>query len=115
VAGHGTPEFLRCGRLLALCGWGVQQLRPPRPVSAAAEPARGAGRPRLAHAADAAIACALCGAKAGLWQFVPRAAPVSDVAGARPRRSALAAAPCPGAAVSQHPSAQSFHAGLKAR
>jgi len=75
VAGHGTPEFLRCGRLLALCGWGVQQLRPPRPVSAAAEPARGAGRPRLAHAADAAIACALCGAKAGLWQFVPRAAP----------------------------------------
>ncbi len=115
MAGHGTPEFLRCGRLLALCGWGVQQLRPPRPVSAAAEPARGAGRPRLAHAADAAIACALCGAKAGLWQFVPRAAPVSDVAGVRPRRSALAAARCPGAAVSQHPLAQSFHAGLKAR
>lgn len=88
TAGHGSAQFLHRQRLLALCGWSVQRLR-PQAAAAAAGPGtdptpNSAG---ITPAADAAIACALCGAKAGLWQFVPRMAPASSSLSGAPQTS----------------------------
>ena len=72
--GHGTPEFLRRQRLLALCGWGVQQLRAHGAAGPGSGPDPSSSPASTTPAADAALVCALCGAKAGMWQFVPRVA-----------------------------------------
>lgn len=81
--GHGTPEFLRRQRLLALCGWGVQQLRTRAAAGPGSGPEPSPGPASTTPAADAALTCALCGAKAGMWQFVPRvAAACSSLSGA---------------------------------
>ena len=81
--GHGTTEFLRRQRLLALCGWGVQQLRARGAAAPGSGPDPGPSPASTTPAADAALVCALCGAKAGMWQFVPRvAAACSSLSGA---------------------------------
>ena len=81
--GHGTPEFLRRQRLLALCGWGVQQLRAHGAAGPGSGPDPSSSPASTTPAADAALVCALCGAKAGMWQFVPRvAAACSSLSGA---------------------------------
>ncbi|KAK9846448.1 hypothetical protein WJX81_004029 [Elliptochloris bilobata] len=76
LACHGTVEFLRRQRLLALCGWGVQQLRAS--TAAAPGPGQNPNPACVMPAADAALTCALCGAKGGMWQYVPRVAPASS-------------------------------------
>ena len=86
-AGQGTPEFTRRQRLLALCGWDVLTIR----ADAGGSPsvlgsidrvgrrggAAGSGGDAAVDATGAALCCEMCGARAGLWDFVPKMVPAA--------------------------------------
>lgn len=65
-AGHGSEEHERRQRLLALTGWSAEVLKP--------EEARAAGSSGPVRATCAALRCAMCDARAGLWNFLPEMA-----------------------------------------
>ncbi|BDA42042.1 probable nuclear-interacting partner of ALK at N-terminal half [Coccomyxa sp. Obi] len=83
IACQGTPEFVRRQRFLALCGWDILAIRPdaaarsgdsPRPLADAAS-RNGYGGGGALDATGVALGCEMCGARAGLWDFVPRMVP----------------------------------------
>ncbi len=101
-SGQGTPEFTRRQRFLALCGWDVLTIRPDAaarsgnsPTDAASRNSGGGGRGGGDGALDAngiALGCEMCGARAGLWDFVPRMVPAARP-GARLVTTGVANAP----------------------
>ena len=83
-SGQGTPEFVRRQRFLALCGWDTLAVRPnppARPGSSlpqshdAASRSGGRGGDGALDATSIALGCDMCGARAGMWDFVPRMVP----------------------------------------
>ena len=68
-AGQGSDEHLRRQRLLALTGWSAEVLKP--------EQAQGADSNRV-DATTAALRCAMCDARAGLWNLVPGMAVINQ-------------------------------------
>lgn len=86
-AGQGTPEFTRRQRLLALCGWDVLAIRADARGSPSVSGsidrvgrgggAAGPGGDAAVDATGAALCCEMCGARAGLWDFVPKMVPAA--------------------------------------
>ena len=68
-AGQGSEEHVRRQLLLALMGWSAEVLAP--------EQAQHAQRGTV-DAATAALRCAMCDARAGLWNYVPEMAVTSQ-------------------------------------
>ncbi|EIE22030.1 zf-C3HC-domain-containing protein [Coccomyxa subellipsoidea C-169] len=84
IACQGTPEFTRRQRLLALCGWEVLQIHADSSARSAGSPSAPGSIGRDNHRGDAvldatgaALCCEMCGARAGLWDFVPRMVPAA--------------------------------------
>ncbi|CAL8460907.1 g438 [Coccomyxa elongata] len=83
IACRGTPEFTRRQRFLALCGWDVLAIRPDAaarsgnpPTDAASRNSDGGrGGDGALDATGTALGCEMCGARTGLWDFVPRMVP----------------------------------------
>jgi hypothetical protein len=77
-------------RLLALCGWGLRVMAAgagPAGEGGGEEAAEGdAAPPALVGPESASLACALCGARAGLWGFFAGCAPRAAAAAPAPRR-----------------------------
>lgn len=61
-AGQGSEEHVRRQRLLALTGWSAEVLAPEKAQQS---------QSGTVDAATAALRCAMCDARAGLWNFVP--------------------------------------------
>ena len=77
-SGEGTPEFVRRRRFLALCGWDTLAIRPNAPARSGNSPPASHGATRGDGTLDAtsvALGCDMCGARAGMWDFVPRMVP----------------------------------------
>ena len=66
-AGQGSEEHIRRQRLLALTGWSAEALKPDQ--------AQGADVSTV-QATTAALRCAMCDARVGLWNLVPEMAVV---------------------------------------
>ena len=70
ASGRGTAAFQQRAKIVALCGWETKIL----PVSTSVHSQRwNTIASETESAGRAILSCKLCGAKVGLWAFLPRA------------------------------------------